>query len=59
MKEKTYCNIFWVLVYFLKLIVTKDTIFAKVFLKMALGNISNAPEVCSDMLRIAPGALHI
>ena len=27
--------------------------------KMALENISNAPEVCSDMLRIAPGALHI
>ena len=26
---------------------------------MALENISNAPEVCSDMLRIAPGALHI
>ena len=26
---------------------------------MALENISNPPEVCSDMLRIAPGALHI
>ena len=26
---------------------------------MALENISNAPEVCPDMLRLAPGALHI